>query len=181
LCGESFGGCLSLKVVERYPSLIDRLILVNPASSFNQRPLLSWGIGITQWVPDFIHRSSALALLPFMASLNRIDTGDRLALLKAMRSVPQSTVSWRLSLLKDFSLESSSLEQFTQPVLVLASRSDRLLPSLEEGKNLVEKLPNAQMQILIESGHVCLLESDINLKLILEEYNFLPLLQTCSR
>jgi len=34
LCGESFGGCLALQVVMTRPDLFDRLILVNPASSF---------------------------------------------------------------------------------------------------------------------------------------------------
>jgi len=179
LCGESFGGCLALKVATKHPALIERLILINPASCFNQRPLLSWGIGVSQWIPDFLHRSAALVLLPFMASLNRISEGDRLMLLKAMQSVPPNTISWRLSLLKSFCLESSCLAKITQPVLVVASQGDRLLPSLEEGKNLVEKLPNAQMQILSGSGHVCLLESDINLKHILEAYDFLPFLQTC--
>ena len=174
MCGESFGGCLSLKVALKYPTLLERLILINPASCFNKRPWLSWGIHLTQWVPDFVHRSSALALLPFMASLNRLEKSDRLALLQAMQSVPQSTVSWRLSLLKDFCLEVSSLEKITHPVLVVASRSDRLLPSLEEAQHLVKKLPNARLQILRESGHACLLESDINLKAILECSNFLP-------
>jgi pimeloyl-ACP methyl ester carboxylesterase len=170
LCGESFGGCLALKVATKHPALIERLILINPAS---------WGIGVSQWIPDFLHRSAALVLLPFMASLNRISAGDRLILLKAMQSVPPNTISWRLSLLKSFCLESSCLAKITQPVLVVVSQGDRLLPSLEEGKNLVEKLPNAQIQVLSGSGHVCLLESDINLKHILEACDFLPFLQTC--
>jgi pimeloyl-ACP methyl ester carboxylesterase len=72
LCGESFGGCLALKIATKAAKLLKKLILINPASSFNQRPLLSLGIGITQMMPDFIHGSSALTILPFLAALGRI-------------------------------------------------------------------------------------------------------------
>ena len=34
LCGESFGGCLAMKVALLKPDLFTRIILVNPASSF---------------------------------------------------------------------------------------------------------------------------------------------------
>jgi hypothetical protein len=37
LCGESFGGCLALQLAIAAPHLCDRLILVNPASSFKQQ------------------------------------------------------------------------------------------------------------------------------------------------
>jgi predicted alpha/beta superfamily hydrolase len=43
LCGESFGGCLAVKVALKSPDLFERIILVNPATSFNQRPLLRLG------------------------------------------------------------------------------------------------------------------------------------------
>jgi len=38
LCGESFGGCIALKVAIKAPQLFDRIILVNPASSFHRVP-----------------------------------------------------------------------------------------------------------------------------------------------
>jgi pimeloyl-ACP methyl ester carboxylesterase len=64
LCGESFGGCLGLKVALATPSWLDKLILVNPASCFNQRPWLGWGIPFTQVMPDFLYSTSTLGLLP---------------------------------------------------------------------------------------------------------------------
>lgn len=38
LCGESFGGCLALKLAAHFPQLCDRLILVNSASSVSRQP-----------------------------------------------------------------------------------------------------------------------------------------------
>jgi len=84
-----------------------------------------------------------------------------------MRSVPPETVLWRLSLVKEFDVDETQLRQLTQPVLVIASALDRLLPSITEGR-LVKILPNAQMVVLPYSGHACLLEADIKLYEIMQ-------------
>jgi len=75
-----------------------------------------------------------------------------------MRSVPPETVLWRLSLVKEFDVDETQLRQLTQPVLVIASALDRLLPSITEARRLVKILPNAQMVVLPYSGHACLLK-----------------------
>ncbi|OKH22828.1 alpha/beta hydrolase [Hydrococcus rivularis NIES-593] len=173
LCGESFGGCLALKLVLEAPKLFDRLILVNPSSSFNRRPCLSWGIQITHSMPDFLHPVSALALLPFLASLERMSSGDRMALLRAMNSIPPHVVSWRLSLLKNFAVAENDLRRIAQPTLLIASTGDRVLPSVEEAKRLDSFLPNTQTVILPDSGHACLLETNIYLDEILKANNFI--------
>ena len=72
LCGESFGGCLAMKVALAAPQLFDRLILVNPASSFRRKPLIMWGSQTTRWLPEALYRLSSIALMPFLAHLGRI-------------------------------------------------------------------------------------------------------------
>ncbi|HEY9749870.1 MAG TPA: alpha/beta hydrolase [Allocoleopsis sp.] len=173
LCGESFGGCLALKVVVQAPHLFDRLILVNPASSFKRRPWIHWGSSLTQWLPESWYQVSSVGLLPFLASFGRILPEDRHALLEAVQSVPQKTSIWRLSLLSEFELEEQRLRCLNQPVLLLASAADRLLPSLSEAKRLATILPNVTTVVLPESGHACLLEADINLYDIMQQHNFL--------
>lgn len=175
LCGESFGGCLALSVAIAAPGLVERLILVNPASSFASLPWLSWGGTLALWLPEFIHHGASLALLPFLAALERIERDDRLALLEAMRSLPQRAVSWRIFLLRKFAIEPEKLQKFVKPVLLVASAADRLLPSVDEAERLIDILPNAKMLILPHSGHACLLESDVNLVQILKEAGFLEL------
>jgi pimeloyl-ACP methyl ester carboxylesterase len=153
---------------------MEKLILVNPASSFNQRPLLSWGIGITQMMPDFLHRSSALTMLPFLAALGRMAQEDRRSLLKAMQYVPPATISWRLSMLQQFQISPRELQRLQFSVLVVASQGDRLLPSVAEAKRLIQQLPKAKLTILPDSGHACLLETNIRLKDILHHHACLP-------
>ena len=173
LCGESFGGCLALKITVTAPQIIQRLILINPASSFNQRPILGLGINLISWIPSYIHQTSAIGLLPFLAELSRMRMPERRALLQAMRSLPQKVVSWRLSLLKDFMLSQQELLRIQQPTLIVAGGADKLLPSIEEAQKLFKTLPQAQMKVLPQSGHACLLEAETNLSEILSEHNFL--------
>ncbi|MBD2463326.1 alpha/beta hydrolase [Oscillatoria sp. FACHB-1407] len=175
LCGESFGGCLAMKMMVRSPQLFHRLILVNPASSFNRRPWIHWGSQLTQFLPEPLYQTSCIGLLPFLASLGRIGASDRQALLEAMQSVTQKSSIWRMSLLREFRLSDDELASIKQPVLLVASLGDRLLPSVNEAHLLAQSLPNAKIHILPNSGHACLLESDINLYNILRSHRFLDL------
>lgn len=175
LCGESFGGCLALKTALAAPGIIDRLVLVNPASCFNQLPLLSWGAEFSSWMPSWIHRYSAAGLLPFLVRLNRINDCDRDRLIESMKSVPPRVVSWRLSLLKKFQVSGEQLRSLNIPSLIVAGAADGLLPSVEEAQKLANLLPEARMTVLPQSGHACLLETDINLYEILMRQNFVPL------
>ncbi len=173
LCGESFGGALATKVALKAPQLFNRIILVNPASAFHRRPWLNWASQLIYLVPPCFFEFSALGLLPFLASLGLVDRDVRQDLLKTMRLVPPETVLWRLSLIKEFDVDTPQLQRITQPVLLVASALDRLLPSVTEAKYLVKNLPEAQMVVLPDSGHACLVESAVNLYQIMQEENFL--------
>ncbi len=173
LCGESFGGCLAMKVALAVPELIEKIILVNPASSFNKRSFLKWGVELNQWVPNYVYKVATVVLLGFLGSSDRMNNKDSQALLDAMQSLPQEVVSWRLSLLRDFEIKTRNLRMFEKPILLLASQEDKLLPSVEEGRELINYFPNSRLTILPKSGHACLLENDINLLKILEKNDFL--------
>ena len=174
LCGESFGGCLAMKVAVKAPWLFEKIIIINPASSISRRPWMYAAIPLTQWVPGYFYNLGSLIGLPVLAAMNRIAPVDRQALVQAVQIVPQKTSIWRLSLLRDFHIHPNELCRITQPVLLIASADDRLLPSVAEVEYLLEHFPNAKMTILPESGHACLLETDVNLYNILKENDFLP-------
>lgn len=174
LCGESFGGCLALRVALQAPDLLDRIILVNPASCFNQQTWLKWASYLPAWVPAAIYHLGVVGLLPLLGSLGRMAERESQDLLAAMQSVSQPSSTWRLNLLREFEINSQALARVNQPVLVIASRNDWLLPSAIESKRLITFLPNAQRVMLKNSGHACLLETDINLMDILSAQNFVP-------
>ncbi len=174
LCGESFGGCLALQLAALFPQLCHRLILINPASSAIRHPWMEWGASITRWLPDSVYRLSTLGLLPLLIAPERVSLSNRQALLSAMQSVSPLSAAWRISLLSKFVLEKLPLERILQPVLLLASGADRLLPSVAEAGRLVRYLPNSQKVLLPESGHACLLETEIRLGSILRAHDFCP-------
>lgn len=173
LCGESFGGCLAMKVALHSPQMFDRIILANPASAFNQQLCLRLGTPYLHYLPEVLYHMGAVCLLPFLAALERMMPIDRRALLDAMKSVPSKTINWRMSLLREFDVDETQLRRITQPVLAIAGANDRLLPSVAEAQRLASCLPNAQTLILPNSGHACLLEADINLFELMKSQNFL--------
>ncbi|MEM9977280.1 MAG: alpha/beta fold hydrolase [Cyanobacteria bacterium P01_D01_bin.2] len=174
LCGESFGACLALRAIGYRPDLFDRLILINPASSFNRQLWSGLGAPLVRWIPGIPYRFAALGLLPFLAALERIAEGDRQALLQAMQAVTPESAAWRLALMRDFRLQPSLLATVKQPVLLVASTADRLLPSVDEVQRLAAIFPNVQTVTLKNSGHACLLEKDISLYKILRQAQFVP-------
>lgn len=173
LCGESFGGCLAMYIVLRSPQLIDRMVLVNPASSFHRRLWMAWGSQVVRLLPHPLYHLSCAGLLPLLANLERVKPDNRRALLRAMQSVSQESSVWRLSLLGDFNISDIDLARMTQPTLIVASESDRLLPSASEAERLQGLIPKAQIHLLPYSGHACLLEAGINLYQIMKEAGFL--------
>jgi pimeloyl-ACP methyl ester carboxylesterase len=170
LCGESFGGCLALKLIEIAPNIFDSLILVNPASSFKQRPLLNLGTIVTEFIPDFVYINSTVILLLFLANLTNIKRRNRQKLLKMIQSIPPPIVSWRLSLLEDFFIDETLLNRFQNSVLIIASGKDQILPSAQEAKRLSKFFVNKRIVLLANNGHSCLLEKDVDLyKIMLEK------------
>ena len=81
--------------------------------------------------------------------------------------------AWRLSLLNEFSLEPLQIKRITKPVLIVVSGADRIFPSEMEADRLIHYLPNAQKTILPNSGHACLLETEVRLGDILQLQHFL--------
>lgn len=173
LCGESFGGCLALKLAIAEPELCDRLILINPASSFRQQAWMRLGANFTHLLPASLYRLSCLALLPFLAALERIPVIDRDELLQVMQAVDCRTAMWRVALLNQFDVTMEQLGSIGQPTLVISSGRDRLLPSVVEGKILTAQIPLACSHLIPDSGHAALLETDVDLHKILFTSGFL--------
>ena len=177
LCGESFGACLALNAISYAPSLFDRLILLNPASSFKQQLWSSLGPTLIKWMPSSSYQLGAFGLLPFLISFERVAKNNRQALLDAMHQVTPDAAAWRISLLNSFQIDPTALKKFRAPALLIASAADRLLPSVPEVQRLASLLPNAQTVTLQHSSHACLLETDISLYQLLKQTQFTPALR----
>ena len=175
LCGESFGACLALKLIAKVPQLFSQVILVNPASSFNQRPWLNLGSYVTQLMSESFYSGLTFILLPFLAKLEALYYQEKRDLLFAMQSIPPRIVSERINLINNFYIEIHKLQSFSHPVLIVASGEDKLLPSVDEAYRLQQIIPQTKISILPHSGHCCLLEKNIDLVEILQNYQSISL------
>lgn len=177
ICGESFGGCLALQFALDYPEYCDQIILVNPASSYNQQLWVRWSASLTPFIPAPLYQLSTWGLLSLLVAPDRVAQLDQRALLSAMQSVTQSSAAWRLSLLQGFNPHPHQLAQLHHPTLIIAGERDRLLPSPAEARRLQRFLPQAQVHYLPSSGHACLLERSVSLLDILQGNQFLQVHQ----
>jgi len=174
LCAESFGGCLGLRILEQAPDLFDRVVLVNPASSFHRVPWLNLEAWLMPLVPALFFNQPADWLVFFLAPLHRISSEARQALAKSTHDAPKETLVKRLNLMRDFSLDAARLSRVTCPVLLVGSAGDRILPSVAEAHRLSQIFPSAQMVTLPYSGHACLAERDVNLDEIMRSHHLMP-------
>ncbi|PZD70965.1 Putative aminoacrylate hydrolase RutD [Acaryochloris thomasi RCC1774] len=173
LCGESFGGCLALRVAAAAPELFDRLVLINSATAFSRLPWMRLASSAAKFLPSPLYTLSASGLIPFLIAWDRVESSDRIDLLNAMQSVESHSATWRLNLLRQFDLLQLPLSTLMIPTLIITGAKDRLLPSMTEGQRLVGCLPKAQVTVLENSGHACLLEKEVNLYEILSQQGFL--------
>ncbi|MEL6319351.1 MAG: alpha/beta hydrolase [Cyanobacteria bacterium J06626_14] len=174
LCGESYGGCLGLQIVSMAPELTDRLVLVNPASSLRGQFWSRWLLPVAPYAPEWVYRLSGTFAFYLLADFERIQGRWQQLFIETVRPISQSCVSWRLSMLQSFEVNTDQLRQVTIPTALLASGRDRLLPSYGEARRLQQFLPHAMTYLLPESGHVCLLEESVDLASCLKALDFLP-------
>lgn len=78
LLGESFGGLMCMALAIKLESYIDRVVIVNPASSFDNSPWPRLGPLLAQ-LPGDVYKFLPFALAPIMANpltmaLNDVDT-----------------------------------------------------------------------------------------------------------
>ena len=181
VCGESYGGCLALKLAMTAPEVINRLIVINPASALRHQTWLRWTTKAAPYVPEWVFNASGTLALPLLANFDRIDDFQRRLFINTVRPVSQACVLWRLAMLYDFEASPDRLQKLSIPTALLASGRDRLFPSWREVELLQKLLPSSKTYFLPESGHVCLLEEGVDLVSCLQALNFLPMPSSVGR
>jgi pimeloyl-ACP methyl ester carboxylesterase len=180
LVGESFGGLLASYVALRAKKgRVEKLILINPATSFDRTNwnLVAPIIANTGAAFPVIGISALLATAVDIAQIRRI--GSKMASLMTspdevvkffnfalgsskylLDSIPPEALSWRIS--KWFGIGISVMKdkysQITAPTLILIGKNDRLLPSSSEGKRLKKEMTgSAKVQVKeFDVGHALL-------------------------
>ncbi|MGI9595606.1 MAG: alpha/beta fold hydrolase [Acidimicrobiales bacterium] len=161
LCGESFGGALSMSLALRYPELVKGLVIINSFPYLSNRFELAvapWLIKIVPWaampaVRRFTeHRLHSAHTLP--EDLQQFRT--------RMRKIKRDGYIRRLEILAHYDLR-GSLGEIEVPVLFLAGTDDKLLPSAHWAEYMGRRVPNSDVRLLPGYGHCCLINHDLDL------------------
>jgi pimeloyl-ACP methyl ester carboxylesterase/1-acyl-sn-glycerol-3-phosphate acyltransferase len=197
ILGESFGGLLAIAAALDSPELVDRLVLVNPATSFSQTIWPVIGPLLTQLPRDVFESALPIAMAPILgnpvgllaSALDNIPQGESITNVAAKLSqaaldllaqlpelakiLPPETLAHKL---EQLALGSDEIEgrlgEVQQRCLILVGDADMLLPSGEEGKRLERQLPRAQLREFRGRSHAFLQEGGIHLSNILIEEGF---------
>ena len=161
LCGESFGGALSLSFALAHPERVSGLVIVNSFPVIRTRLRL--------WLAPRV-----LLLLPWgsMAAMRRFTESrlhsphttpeDLREFHERAKAIGRRGYLRRLEILRSYDVR-ERLPEIQTPALFLAGDRDRLLPSVREARYMAARVPNARLTVLEGYGHICLINHDLNL------------------
>lgn len=169
LVGNSMGGAVAAETALRYPARVQRLVLVSAAAistrDFNPTPaaalltaLAHTPLGTPDGVRAMLARRRArhLAFATLVRHPTRIRT-DTLCELVGGRGAPGLSAATSAMIGHDFG---GQLAEIAQPALIVHGREDMLVP-LADSVRLSERLPNAQLEVFADTGHLSMLERPI--------------------
>eukprot|EP01025_Chloroclados_australasicus_P015069 TRINITY_DN1715_c0_g1_i9.p1 TRINITY_DN1715_c0_g1~~TRINITY_DN1715_c0_g1_i9.p1 ORF type:complete len:574 (-),score=37.94 TRINITY_DN1715_c0_g1_i9:430-2151(-) len=178
--GESFGALLAIAVAIECKDVVDRVILINPATSFKRSPWEYIARFLPQ-IPEGIQQFAPLAFLPVLVNppsftLNFTEIQNQLvqALQIPDKIVPIDTLVWKLKFMDEGGsyVEAAGLKNMVQRTLIVTGDQDRFLPSKEEGQRL-EKLLYRAKNVGVQNGaHILSQNLGVNLNKIIEDNGF---------
>eukprot|EP00890_Picochlorum_soloecismus_P004874 jgi/Picsp_1/5388/NSC_02748-R1_protein len=193
LLGESFGGILALSLASKCPGLIDRVLLVNPATSF-QSSLWPQLAPLLLQVPREAYPLLPIALAPVLGNpLNLLQASiegmpddssiveQAAALVRGAANLllqlpflaellPPATLAWKFELLtQGCNSVERDIPNVSQRVFILVGDQDLLIPSEREAVRLKNILPRSHVRIERGRSHALLQEGGVNLAKIMEE------------
>ena len=161
LVGNSAGGTISMLTALKYPERIESLILVDPA--------VYAGGGAPAWIRPLLGTPQMRHLGPLFA---RQIQAQGVEFIKTAwhdpSKIPQSTFDgyqkplqvenwdkalWELTLSSRESGLAERVSEFNLPILVVTGDDDRIVPT-EQSLRLAEEIPNADLAVLSQCGHL---------------------------
>lgn len=173
LCGESFGGTISLQFALKHPYLLERLVIVNSFPYFRNRALFLTGRVLLEFTPYELIQWSRIAAVHLGFLAEDIDKIEKEKFISITTKIPKLAVVRRMDLIRGYDIR-DKLDHIATPTLFLAGREDRLQNSVLEAEFMAKKMPNAKVKILENMGHIPLPSSKCSLLEIFKEEEFLP-------
>jgi pimeloyl-[acyl-carrier protein] methyl ester esterase len=159
VCGWSLGGQIALRWAARFPSQVQKLILLSSTPCFTQQP--DWDCAMSAETlagfAEALQQDYAQTLRRFLALQVRGSENEK-ALLMGLRQAlfsrgePNQAILQRgLGILRDCDLR-ADLPKILTPTLVIGGERDTLTPP-QASAFLAQQLPNAQLEIVLGAAH----------------------------
>ncbi|MCP3986946.1 MAG: alpha/beta hydrolase [bacterium] len=161
LCGESFGGALSLSFALEHPERTRGLVIVNSFSRVHDRLQLR--------LAPFVLRAMPWGAMPLVRRFTEHRMHSPHALPEDLhefrersKAIGREGYIRRLEILQDYDLR-ERLHEIEAPALFLAGDRDQLVPSVQEARFMSQRVPRGEMKVLEGYGHICLINHDLDL------------------
>ena len=161
LCGESFGGALSLSFALTHPELVRGLVILNSFSRVRQRLQLRFGLPLLKKVP-WGAMQLARRFTEWKLHTSHTRKEDLREFRERIKAIGKDGYIRRLEILQGYDVR-TRIQEIDVPTLFLAADEDRLVPAVSEARFMAGNMANASVQILEGFGHICLINHDFDL------------------
>ncbi len=161
LVGNSAGGTVSMQVALQYPERVEALILVD-AAVYAGGGAPSWSRPILK-TPQMNHVGPLIARQLQAQGVEFIKTAwhDPSKITQDIFDGYQKPLQienwdkalWQLTVASEESGLIERLAEITMPTLVITGDDDRIVPT-EQSLRLADELPNAELKVIAQSGHL---------------------------
>lgn len=169
IVGESFGGALAMSFALAHPERVRQLVILNSFSRITPVFKLHLAIASMSVMPwrtmQIVRRLTAWRLHSPHTHKDEI----RRFLLLTTATTRLGYLN-RLRILTRYDLR-ARLHELRVPTLYLAADQDHLIPSVPQATYMAARVPQATMRVLEGHGHGCFLAPDMDLDLLLQEWN----------
>lgn len=162
VCGESFGGALSLSYALSYPDALSRLVIVNSFPVIRRRAGLRVAPALLKAVPWGVMNLARRFSGPRLHSPGTRPE-DLSKYRQLVRRGGRKGYIRRLEILRHYDIQ-DRLGEIETPTLFLASDQDHVVPSVSEARFMAARMPRATVKVLEGYGHVVLIHHDVNLR-----------------
>ena len=161
LVGNSAGGTVSMQVALQHPERVEALILVD-AAVYAGGGAPSWSRPILK-TPQMNHLGPLIARQLQAQGVEFIKTAwhDPSKITqdifdgyqKPLQTENWDKALWQLTVASEESGLAERLAEITMPTLVITGDDDRIVPT-EQSLRLADELPNAELKVIAQSGHL---------------------------
>ena len=161
LCGESFGGALSLSYALAHPETLRRLVIVNSFPVIRRRAGIRLAPLLLRAVPWSTMSLARRFSRPRLHS-SHTRPEDLAQYRQRVRSGSRAGYICRLEILGRYDIQ-DRLDRIATPTLFLAADGDRVVPAVSEARFMASRMPRATVKVLEGHGHVCLINHELDL------------------